>query len=163
MCTAGLPHRISSGEATIVIIVNLFAPGVGTIVAGCIGTHGGTAICVGLLQLLLFPVLIGWIWALIWGLALHKQAAHDKHGTREVDVEQGTRTEATSSKGHSHQPESGHHDIPHEKVTKPAPVHESVVQHGTPAQEFIPPPPNPHMSYPPEVPPPPPSAPPLYR
>ncbi|KAI0558406.1 SPEC3/Stum [Gracilaria domingensis] len=147
---------LNQGEANIVLIINVFAPGVGTIIAGCLGTHGGTAICIGLLQLLLFPVIIGWIWALIWSLALRREAKHGKREAREADVERGTKAPSGSS-----EPKRHHHG-PHEQVKKPAPAHHDHVQQGKAPEEYIPPPPNPYDSHPPQVPQPPPSAPPMY-
>lgn len=141
-----------------IIIVNLFFPGVGTIIAGCLGTHGGAAICVGILQLFLFPVLIGWVWALCWGLELRKKAIHKDGNTREVDEERGTKREASDEEGHAEsQSHSGRKDF----VNPPPPVSHQRGSEGTSNTQGIPSAPYPSDHYPPQVPPAPPSAPPM--
>ena len=51
-------------------MINIFAPGMGTVLSGLIEYHGnkkdvnGAAVMLGFLQLLLSQILIGWIWAI---------------------------------------------------------------------------------------------------
>eukprot|EP01088_Endostelium_zonatum_P022343 TRINITY_DN9509_c0_g1_i1.p1 TRINITY_DN9509_c0_g1~~TRINITY_DN9509_c0_g1_i1.p1 ORF type:complete len:114 (-),score=16.61 TRINITY_DN9509_c0_g1_i1:108-449(-) len=54
----------------IALIINFFIPGLGTALAGCLGSDGKVCfhLIIGLLQFLLTFLLIGWIWGLIWGV-----------------------------------------------------------------------------------------------
>ena len=54
--------------ALIILILNIFCPGIGTIIMGCSSQNCGEWVCTGLLQILLFPLLIGWIWAICTGV-----------------------------------------------------------------------------------------------
>ena len=59
--------------AIIVLVLNLFVPGLGTIVAGCVakGDPAINNIFVGLLQLVLTPFfLLGWFWALVLSIQI---------------------------------------------------------------------------------------------
>lgn len=58
----GIPV-LDQGTAIVVLIVNLFFPGVGTIVAGAIGKV--PMIGKGIAQLILSIIIVGWIWALV--------------------------------------------------------------------------------------------------
>lgn len=59
--------RITTCLAVTVLCINIILPGIGTMILGCKfgGEQAKTFILTGLLQLLLAPCLIGWIWA-IW-------------------------------------------------------------------------------------------------
>lgn len=143
-----------------IIIVNLFFPGVGTIIASCLGTHGGAAICVGILQLCLFPVLIGWIWALCWGLELRKRAIHKGGDGRGVDEEQGAKR-GSSHEEQDHYPGSPSRGGQKEYVTPPPPVSHQLGSEGMGDTHGIPSAPYPSDHYSPQVPPAPPLAPPM--
>ena len=69
-----------------VFFLNLILPGVGTMVAGCkvSGFIGKTFICLGYLQLITFPCLIGWIWAQVTSVGLFKAACNRK-GLKDFD------------------------------------------------------------------------------
>lgn len=49
--------------AIVVLVVNLFFPGIGTIVAGVLGNM--KLIGRGIAQLLLALIFVGWVWALV--------------------------------------------------------------------------------------------------
>lgn len=51
------------------LVLDIVPGGVGTIVAGARARHTGS-IVVGVLQLLLVPVLFGWVWSVAWGIAI---------------------------------------------------------------------------------------------
>ncbi len=62
---------LSKTVAIIILILNIFFPGVGTILLSCIGgTFNKEHIIVGLLQLISAICVIGWIWSVLWGIIL---------------------------------------------------------------------------------------------
>ncbi len=70
ICGQPIPH-INSCFALIILILNIFFPGLGTWVTGIIGPGANCCAfgCLGLLQFILAPVLfIGWIWAICTGI-----------------------------------------------------------------------------------------------
>ena len=60
------------GDGIIAIIcgiVNIFFSGIGTIIAGAI--DGDKAdIVIGLLQLVLLLIVVGWVWSIVWGVLM---------------------------------------------------------------------------------------------
>jgi len=60
--------------ALIILILNIFFPGLGTMIMGCSSESCGKWFCYGLLQSLLAPLIIGWIWAICTGIKCHKLA-----------------------------------------------------------------------------------------
>ena len=62
------------------LILNIFIPGIGTMIAGCLGDPNSwskTQIVVGLFQMLLAVYIIGWIWAIYWGYLLVTRSRKD--------------------------------------------------------------------------------------
>ena len=53
--------------AWILFFINLLAPGIGTIIMGLIACNF-CCMLVGIFQLILAPLLIGWIWAICWSV-----------------------------------------------------------------------------------------------
>lgn len=51
------------------LLLNIFFPGVGTMLSSCMGGRGfvGTQFMIGILQLLLAATIVGWIWSIWWG------------------------------------------------------------------------------------------------
>ena len=63
--------KIGNRWATVVVALNIFLPGIGTMLAGCLarGDPAINNIIVGLLQIVLTPFfLVGWFWSLILAL-----------------------------------------------------------------------------------------------
>jgi hypothetical protein len=69
--THGYP-RVSKANAIVILLLNIFFCGLGSIVMGCISPGAEGFICIGILQILLGPCIIGWIWAIITGLNVLK-------------------------------------------------------------------------------------------
>jgi len=67
---------LDPGTALVVLILNIFFPGVGTIVCGCVGRNSNVVawFFIGILQLVLIFCLIGWIWAIITGIQVLQRA-----------------------------------------------------------------------------------------
>jgi ABC-type transport system involved in multi-copper enzyme maturation permease subunit len=63
---------VDMNMAIVVLIVNLFFPGIGTIVAGVVGEK--PLIGRGIAQLLLSIILVGWIWALVTSIQVMQNA-----------------------------------------------------------------------------------------
>jgi hypothetical protein len=56
---------VSVGLAIAILFINMFFPGIGTMIIGCFSQAPGYFICIGFLQSILAIILIGWIWALV--------------------------------------------------------------------------------------------------
>ena len=56
--------QVNHSTALALLIVNIFLPGVGTIIAGVVDAMGcnSGAVVKGILQMLLAPIIIGWVW-----------------------------------------------------------------------------------------------------
>ncbi len=61
---------VSTCMAGLVLIINIFLPGLGTLLLACLGPSFTctTQTCVGILQILTAPFIIGWIWSIYWGI-----------------------------------------------------------------------------------------------
>lgn len=59
----------------VLFIVNILLPGVGTMVSACLSSRfNPLALVVGLIQFITAPILIGWIWSIIWGWLIFKKS-----------------------------------------------------------------------------------------
>jgi hypothetical protein len=66
---------LPKGLALILLILNIFFPPIGTFLLVCVGdVFRPKQILVGLLQMLLICVLIGWIWAVWWGILIMEKS-----------------------------------------------------------------------------------------
>ena len=54
--------------AVILLLLNIFLPGVGTIVMSFMEGFKVKTLIVGILQLVLAGLIIGWIWSIYWGI-----------------------------------------------------------------------------------------------
>jgi len=61
--------QVSIGIAVLLLIVNIFLPGIGTLIISCInGKVYIEQIAVGILQFITAGIIIGWIWSIWWGI-----------------------------------------------------------------------------------------------
>jgi len=60
--------------AVVILIINILIPGIGTIIMGCKSKFCGKWVCYELLQILLAPLIIAWIWSICTGIKCHKLA-----------------------------------------------------------------------------------------
>lgn len=73
----------------LVLLINIFLPGVGTMLSAAtcfhVRNHGlmvqgkrtlcvGAIVCDGLLQLFLAPILVGWVWSVIFGYQVYSMS-----------------------------------------------------------------------------------------
>eukprot|EP00347_Sterkiella_histriomuscorum_P017463 403349270 len=56
--------------ATFCLVLNIFLPGFGTMLNACMGVHVAQGLLYGLLQILLAPLLIGWVWSIVYGIKI---------------------------------------------------------------------------------------------
>ena len=57
--------------AVVCLVLNVFLPGVGTMISACAGKEfNGMALLFGLLQLLTAFIVVGWIWSIVHGVWL---------------------------------------------------------------------------------------------
>lgn len=127
----------------LILIVNIFLPGVGTMIASLISDE---VVCdtflIGLVQLITAPLLlIGWIWAIIWSVTLIKKTKEEEK-LPTVQHQQPQQPQQYSQPP----PQSQPHPSPYSPPPQPQPVYS----------------PQPHPSAPPPVPTPPPTKPPHY-
>jgi hypothetical protein len=75
--THGYP-RLTKANAVVILLLNIFFPGLGSVIMGCISPGAEGFICIGILQFFLVPLfLIGWVWSIITGLNALKYARPD--------------------------------------------------------------------------------------
>ncbi len=60
--------------AIVLLIINIFLPGVGTIVMAFLDGFKLRTLIVGILQFVLTFVIIGWIWSIWWGILCLQKA-----------------------------------------------------------------------------------------
>lgn len=81
----------------VLFIVNIILPGlfwqfsshfigIGTIVGGIMSKANGLTYLFGFLQLILSPILIGWIWSILWGYFMWDEKAMKKVVKKGVEV-----------------------------------------------------------------------------
>ena len=66
--------KVESNMAIIILLVNFFFPGIGTLLAGIMTQETekkNPAIIVGIIQFILASFLIGWLWAIYWGYKIY--------------------------------------------------------------------------------------------
>jgi len=68
-----IPNVGNSTWGLVIFIIDIILPGIGTLIAGCVGNHPKSFI-IGILQLILACLLIGWIWSIIWGYLIWKRS-----------------------------------------------------------------------------------------
>ncbi len=87
-----IPYQLSTRWCVFILILNIFLPGIGTIVMGCSLIHAGmkpedaSAIrCFyygsGALQLLLAAVIVGWVWSIMTGCYLVEASMNNESKT----------------------------------------------------------------------------------
>ncbi|CAM9827899.1 unnamed protein product [Ectocarpus sp. 4 AP-2014] len=67
------PPVLRKPLAFVLLVVNIFFPGVGTVIAGLL-TCKLKCVITGILQLVTAAVLVGWVWSIIWGWELWTHA-----------------------------------------------------------------------------------------
>ena len=69
------------------LIVNIFCPGFGTTITGCIDKKGcnWSAFCLGILQGLLTSFVIGWLWGIfhMYKVWEHSKESHSEGGEKD--------------------------------------------------------------------------------
>ncbi len=76
MCDPLTSDIVSVGApwGVVLLIVNIFFPGIGTIINALMGSKCHVTIfIVGVLQLLFAGFIIGWIWSIWWGVLIFQK------------------------------------------------------------------------------------------
>ncbi len=61
---------VSTKFAVLILFINIFLPGIGTLIISCISNDPGYFILFGLGQILTAWIIVGWVWALFTSLKL---------------------------------------------------------------------------------------------
>jgi len=71
--------------AIFILLVNIFFPGLGTIIMSCLTKEfSAINIVIGLLQGFLSICIIGWVWSVIWGLICVQQSYEDNKEEQQI-------------------------------------------------------------------------------
>lgn len=75
---SGIPRGLSHNAALVILAINVFAPGFGTIISAFLSSeYKNDTVFVGILQLITSPLLgLGFFWAIAWSIRLYR-----KHST----------------------------------------------------------------------------------
>ena len=67
--------------AFLILITNIFFPGIGTLFLACIGPSSSfsSQFSAGILQLILAPCIIGWIWSIYWGILIVRKSRQQEN------------------------------------------------------------------------------------
>ena len=67
--------------ASFLLIINVFFPGVGTIIMSFMGGDEILIeqLIIGVLQMVLISCLIGWIWSIYWGIIIYRKSYDENH------------------------------------------------------------------------------------
>lgn len=64
---------VEQNIAIVTLVVNIFVPGIGTIIAGVVGNK--PMIGRGIAQLILSLIIVGWIWGIVTGVQVLQNAS----------------------------------------------------------------------------------------
>ncbi|KAI9206608.1 uncharacterized protein BJ171DRAFT_496325 [Polychytrium aggregatum] len=64
---------VPPSTAVLVAFVNIFAPGIGTLILG-FSRNNSDVVLTGILQLLATFLVFGWIWAIVWSWFLYTKS-----------------------------------------------------------------------------------------
>ena len=78
MCPHEAVHPMPHSIAVCCLILNIFFPGLGTIINACHGHHAATGVIIGILQSFTAILLFGWIWSIAYGVQIVNKSKH--HG-----------------------------------------------------------------------------------
>ena len=62
----GQVPSVPKATGLLVLILNIFLPGTGSILAG-LQANSSSCVFIGVIQFFLFGLLFGWIWSIWWG------------------------------------------------------------------------------------------------
>jgi hypothetical protein len=72
MCDDRNIDPIDPTHALIMFILNIILAPLGTLIYACISPQTGRNLIIGLLQLILMPFLVGWIWSIYYGYRIYR-------------------------------------------------------------------------------------------
>ena len=72
-----VPRMENKCCGVILFILNILISGSGTIIGAIMNNCIGLQIIIGIFQFLLFPIIIGWIWSIIWGFQIFEKSGNE--------------------------------------------------------------------------------------
>mmetsp|Transcript_23867 Transcript_23867/g.49937 ORF Transcript_23867/g.49937 Transcript_23867/m.49937 type:complete len:94 (+) Transcript_23867:30-311(+) len=70
-----VPAMDSANMGILILLLNIFLPGIGSIVAGVMKSKTST-IVLGVIQLLTSAFILGWIFSIWWGILIYQKSAN---------------------------------------------------------------------------------------
>ena len=76
ICDTDVP-KVEQNYSTCCLILNIFLPGVGTVAAYYRDSSNKNQILIGILQIIFWFMIVGWIWSIYWGCLIYDKANPD--------------------------------------------------------------------------------------
>lgn len=71
----GQVPSVPKATGLLVLILNIFLPGTGSILAG-LQANSSSCVFIGVIQFFLFGLLFGWIWSIWWGVLIYNKSKY---------------------------------------------------------------------------------------
>ena len=71
----GQVPSVPKATGLLVLILNIFLPGTGSILAG-LQSNSSSCVFIGVIQFFLFGLLFGWIWSIWWGVLIYNKSKY---------------------------------------------------------------------------------------
>mmetsp|Transcript_25619 Transcript_25619/g.24913 ORF Transcript_25619/g.24913 Transcript_25619/m.24913 type:complete len:80 (+) Transcript_25619:2-241(+) len=66
--------KMDQSMAIVCLVLNILIPGIGTMINACYHEKPAAGVCYGILQLLTCWIIVGWIWAIVYGVKIMEKA-----------------------------------------------------------------------------------------
>lgn len=82
MCDIKDIHPLEPNMGIVCLVLNVIACPLGTWIHACLGPNPGRGIVIGILQLLLMFVFVGWVWGVIYGVRIYQSSVNNSLKTQ---------------------------------------------------------------------------------